>query len=303
MARITRRRALLIAAAACAMPTLGRAAPVAFWRGHALGAHAEIKLVGLTQSEAAPLLARIEAELRRLEAQFSLYRADSALSRLNRDGDLSAPSPEMLELLSLARSVHHRTAGLFDPTVQPLFALHARHFAAGSLPDGAEIAAARALIGLARVEISPVRIALPEPGMALTLNGIAQGFVTDRIAGLLRQEGLRDLLVDIGEIRAMGVRPDGDGWHVGLSDGTWLKLRDHAIASSCLTGTMVNPAAGIGHIFNPLGEDPAARVPASTVNVLHRSAAVADAFSTAAALAEPDAVETWVEDGMKVIWS
>ncbi|MFC2967915.1 FAD:protein FMN transferase [Acidimangrovimonas pyrenivorans] len=304
MARmITRRRALLIAAAACVLPTLGRAAPLARWQGHALGAHAEIKLVGLSAAEAAPLFARIEAELGRLEAEFSLYRSDSALARLNREGRLNAPSPEMLEVLSLAQSVHHRTEGLFDPTVQPLFALHARHFAAGTLPEAGEIAAARALIGLAGVEVSAAEIVFRKPGMALTMNGIAQGFVTDRVAALLQSEGLRDVLVDIGEIRALGLRPDGDGWHVGLSDGSRLKLRACAIASSSLTGTMVNPAAGIGHIFNPLGEGPTARAPALTANVIHRRAAVADAFSTAAVLAGPERVETWAEDEMQVIWS
>ena len=303
MARITRRRALLIAAAACALPKLGRAAPLASWQGHALGAHAEIKLAGLTPAEAAPLFARMEAELDRLEAQFSLYRSDSALARLNRDGRLDAPSPEMLELLALSQSIHRRTGGLFDPTVQPLFAVHARHFAAGSIPDSAEIAAARALIGLDRVEISSACVTFPRSGMALTFNGIAQGFVTDRIAALLRQEGLRDLLVDIGEIRALGTRPDGDGWHVGLSDGTWLALRDHAIASSSLTGTMVNSVAGIGHIFNPTRDSSAIWGPTPTANVVHQLAAVADAFSTAAALAGPEIAKSWVEDGMKVVWS
>ncbi|KFE36562.1 FAD:protein FMN transferase [Thioclava atlantica] len=303
MARITRRRALLIAAAACALPTLGRATPLAHWQGHALGAHAEIKLAGIASAEAAPLFAQIEAELDRLEAQFSLYRANSALARLNRDGRLDAPSPEMLELLSLARSVHHRTGGLFDPTIQPLFALHARRFATGTIADAGEIAAARALVGFDRVEILPARIAFSHAGMALTLNGIAQGFITDRIVELLRREGLRDLLVDIGEIRALGARPGGDGWHVGLSDGSRLNLRNRAIASSSLVGTLVNPAAGIGHIFNPARDTPAIWRSPPTANVVHQRAAVADAFSTAAVLAGPKTIQAWEEDGMKVIWS
>ena len=303
MSGITRRRTLLIAAAACALPTLGHAAPMAYWRGHALGAHAEIRLAGLTPREAAPLFVRIEAELDRLEALFSLYRTDSALVRLNRNGRLAAPPPEMLELLALAKSVHHRTEGLFDPTVQPLFTLHARHAAAASLPTGEEVSAARALIGFARVEVSPAAIAFTRPDMALTLNGIAQGFVTDRIAALLRREGLRDMLVDIGEIRALGARPDGDGWHVGLSDGTRLRLRDRSVASSSLAGTMVNPAAHIGHIFDPRGATPALSGPMKTANVLHRSAAVADAFSTASAIAGAKMAQSWAGPEMAVLWS
>ena len=82
------------------------------------------------------LLRETAAELRRLEAIFTLYRAESELSRLNRDGYLLAPSPEMLAALDLAGRVHVATGGRFDPTVQPLW----RAYAAG---DAQAIAAAR----------------------------------------------------------------------------------------------------------------------------------------------------------------
>ena len=35
--------------------------------------------------------------------------------------------------------------------------------------------------------------------MGLTLNGIAQGYVTDRVVGILRAEGIDTRLVDMGE--------------------------------------------------------------------------------------------------------
>lgn len=301
--RITRRRALFIAAAACALPKLAAAAPVARWQGNALGAHAEIRLAGLTYAEAEPTFARVEAELDRLESLFSLYRADSALMRLNANGRLDAPPPDMLELLSLAGSVHDRTGGLFDPTVQPLFALYATLAIEGRLPSAEELAAAYALVGFDGVAISLDRIALARPGMALTLNGIAQGFVTDRITKLLREAGLRDMLVDIGEIRAIGNRPAAGGWEVRLSDGSRVVLNDRAIASSNRLGTLVNPAAGIGHIFDPRPGEAAPAGPALTVNVQHASAAVADAYATAATLAARDAACGWQANGLTFSWT
>ncbi|GLI92757.1 hypothetical protein LMG27198_17490 [Methylocystis echinoides] len=55
--------------------------------------------------------------------------------------------------------------------------------------------------------------------MALTLNGIAQGYITDRVCDLLRREGVGHTMVDMGELRALDVRPDGSLWRVGLENG------------------------------------------------------------------------------------
>ncbi|MDE3027749.1 MAG: FAD:protein FMN transferase, partial [Paracoccaceae bacterium] len=267
------------------------------------GAHAEIRLAGLTYAEAEPTFSKVEYELDRLENLFSLYRADSTLMRLNAEGRLDAPPPEMLELLSLAGSVHDRTGGLFDPTVQPLFALYADRAVEGRLPTAAELAGAYTLVGFDGVDFSRDHIAFAHPGMALTLNGIAQGFITDRIAALLREAGLRDMLVDIGEIRAIGNRPSGGGWHVTLSDGSRVVLKDRAIASSNRLGTLVNPAAGIGHIFDPRSGAAPVTGPALTVNAQHSSAAVADAYATAATLTAQSTVRDWQTEGLTFSWS
>ena len=72
------------------------------------------------------LAALAMAEIRRLERIFSLYLPDSALSRLNRDAVLKAPPFELLECLSIAGTVHQTSGGRFDPTVQALWAAHAR---------------------------------------------------------------------------------------------------------------------------------------------------------------------------------
>lgn len=276
MTHFNRRRVLFIAAAACAAPRLAAAAPLASWNGLALGAQAEVHLAGLDAAEAAPLFAAIESELARIEALFSLYRADSALSRLNRDGRLAEPPAEMLELLALASAAHQHTGGLFDPTVQPLFAYWAG-VATGNAADTQAQLDAAALVGFGRVAFDMGAVTLGQ-GQALTLNGIAQGYATDRIADLLRAAGMRDVLVNIGEIMALGA-PDAAGWQITLPDGNWLTLRDRAIATSALGGTMIG---GVGHIFRHDGPIPADA--AKAVSVVAEQAAIADALSTAAAV-------------------
>ena len=66
--------------------------------------------------------------------------------------------------------------------------------------------------------VVPGRVAFRRPGMAVTLNGIAQGYITDRVADLLAQNGLEHVLVDLDELRALGPRADGTPWPVGIED-------------------------------------------------------------------------------------
>jgi thiamine biosynthesis lipoprotein len=111
--------------------------------------------------------------------------------RLNADGRLDAPPLDLVRLLELCGQLHRASGGAFDPTVQPLWAVLRRHFEtrAPSLAEGppaAALAEARARLGFPHIDCSSGRIAFARPGMALTLNGIAQGYIADRGAGARR---------------------------------------------------------------------------------------------------------------------
>ncbi|SLN44444.1 Thiamine biosynthesis lipoprotein ApbE precursor [Roseovarius litorisediminis] len=271
--RQTRRRFLTIAAAALALPGAAKAAPLAHWRGWALGAGATITLAGVTGIKARPIFAAMESELERLERIFSLYRPDSALARLNREGKLPAPPAELLEVLSISDAIHRASGGVFDPTVQPLWQ---------ALATGGDIAAARALVGWQNLRFDAEIADFLRPGMALTLNGIAQGYVTDRIAALLKAQGFDNILVDMGEIAGLGQKPDGKFWRAGIAtpDGKIvhrIQLRDRALATSAPLGTVLDRAGTQGHIFDPKG-----RLPRNTlVSVSAPRAVIADGLSTA----------------------
>lgn len=277
---LNRRRFLSFVSAACLVSAAGPAAAFR-WQGVALGAKAQIVL---DHPDAEAISDAARAEIARLEKVFSLYRADSEIMRLNRTGRLDAPSFEMLECLALARRVHSVTDGLFDPTVQPLWRLLAEAQAAGRVPDEAEIAQARALVGFERVGIDSGAVTLA-PGQALTLNGIAQGFIADKVAALMAARGVDDVLIDTGEIVALGAGPTGAGWPVTLQgEATARHWRDRALATSATLGTVMDAAGTQGHILAPTGSDPRA----TQVTVSARDAGLADALSTALCLA-PDA--------------
>lgn len=296
---LTRRRALGLLAAAAGLPLVLRAgratAEVVTWRGRALGAPATLVLHHPDRAAAERLVAGCVAELGRLEGVLSLYRPDSALSELNRTGALAAPPPELVAILADCRRFHAQTAGAFDPTVQPLWRLYARHFAAGGAAEGpppAAVAETLARVDFQAVRASAERIAFARPGMELTLNGVAQGWITDRIADRLRAAGVTSTLIDMGEIRGLGPEP----WRVGVA-GTdrVVTLTDRAIATSSPQGFAFDAGGRFTHIIDPRTGATPARF--ARVTVTAPTAAEADALSTGFALAEtlPDLPEVTVD--------
>lgn len=277
---LTRRRLIAISAVLAAAPAIAHAnAATRLWTGQALGARASIRI---DHPDAEAVIARVMAEIDRLENILSLYRPHSSLSRLNRDGRLDAPPFELLECLSLAGAVFRASDGRFDPTVQPLWALWAEAAASGRRPPPMAVDRARGNVGWGKVGLEADAVTL-RPGMGLTLNGIGQGYVADRVAVLLEAEGLSDILIDTGELRALGGQPGGDDWPVRLETGERLGLRQRALATSAPLGTTFDQGGRDGHIL-----DPATGMPAAAnwraISVSAPSAAIADALATAACL-------------------
>ncbi|MBV1926032.1 MAG: FAD:protein FMN transferase [Rhodobacteraceae bacterium] len=285
----SRRRFLTISAAAAGFASTNAfAGDVQHWRGRALGANASMTLTGITPQHAQIIGQAVEQELTRLEQVFSLYRADSELSQLNRTGRLKQPSPEFLDVLSLSGALHAASDGAFDPTVQPLWV---------ALMQGGNVQAARAAIGWGFVRFDTTEVRLMQPGMALTLNGIAQGYITDQIAALLRRRGLDQVLIDMGEIAAIGGRPDGQAWRAGIAmpDGQivhHVALRDGALATSAPFGTVGPTNKELGHIIDP--RENVASGPQTLVSISAATAAVADGLSTACCLLDQKAARAMV---------
>ena len=297
----TRRRFIAIAAAAAGFPLAAagvraETAPLHRWSGVALGAAAEIVLHGPDAARARRLIARCVAEIDRLEDVFSLYRPASALSRLNRDGRLATPPLELVALLAEARLFSERTEGAFDATVQPLWRAYAAHFAKPGAdargPAEGALAEARALVDWRAVETRPAAIRFARPGMAVTLNGIAQGYITDRVATLLQEAGMGDVLLDIGEVRALGHHPEGRPWRIGLRRAAapetlarTVSLADRAVATSAGIASPFDASGRHHHLFDPATGRPAPG--AGQVSVIAPNATTADALSTALAVSPP----------------
>lgn len=302
---VSRRRMIGITAAAAGLSLLpfGRKAHaeahLVTWQGAALGATASLQIHHHDRAAAERLIERSLAEVRRLERIFSLYREDSALVTLNRQGFLATPPGDLVRLLDQCRQYCTLTSGVFDPTVQVLWSLYREHFSKPDAePDGPERAAldkVRGLVGFSQVSFDQSRILFARRGMGLTLNGIAQGYITDRVVDIFRTGGIERSLVDMGESRTIGRRPDGSPWRIGIADaddpsrtGETLEVADGAVATSGSYGFRFDPQGRFSHLLDPRGR-PSAQ-PHKSTTVITPSATEADALSTAFSLMTQDEI-------------
>jgi thiamine biosynthesis lipoprotein len=264
---VSRRRFLGITAAAAGLPLLpiahGQAAPqLRVWKGTALGCDAVLQIHHPDAETADRLIAESLAEVRRLERIMSIYQPESALSQLNRTGLLEDPPFDLVRVLSEGRRYSLMSDGAFDVTVQPLWDVYAGHFSQpNASPDGPPpeaLAAAVSKVGHDAVDIAPSRLRFAKPGMGVTLNGIGQGYITDRVVELLRREGVAHALVNMGKTRAIGGHPEGGPWSIGLEDprapgsiAERLSLADRSVATAGGYGTLFDAAGRFNHIFEP----------------------------------------------------
>ena len=297
---MTRRRFITFVAAAAGIPLLlkagGAQARPARWDGTALGAPASIQLYHTNEAQAQAAIAAGLGELKRLEAIFSIYLADSSISMLNRDGVLENASPDFIAMLTRALSLAKISDGVYDPTVQPLWQTYFRHFTASN-PDPAgpsqrDIDASLALMDWRAVEIDAARnrVSFARPGMGLTLNSGAQGYITDRVTDVLRAHGFDRMLVDMGEPRALSAKPDGSAWRIAIANPanpgnavTTLEVVDKCVATSGGYGTIFDPAGTFTHIMNTrTGRTAPAML---GVSVVADKGIIADGLSTAMLMA------------------
>ncbi|AWX94280.1 hypothetical protein DPM13_18995 [Paracoccus mutanolyticus] len=126
------------------------------------------------------------------------------------------------------------------------------------------------------------------PGQALTLNGIAQGVITDRITDLLRAGGAEHTLVDMGEFRAIGGRSAQEPWSVRLAGGGHALLTDRALATTEARGFSFDPEGRLPQLIDPATGT--ARADWARVSVIADSAGLADGLSTGLSLAPAAAI-------------
>lgn len=231
-----------------------------------------------------------QAYARMAEAASILTRFDAAspLSRLNREGRLVDPPPQLREVLGHALRFSRITAGAFDATVLPVLAC------VESLPepvvltgaDRSDIAAAKRLVNYRDIVLGERHIALRRAGMAVTLDGIAKGYVVDQGIAALKQAGIEYGLVDAGgDVQAFSGADPNRHWNVGIVNpgnvdevAEVVQLRNGALSTSGNYRIFYSTDRSLFHIIDPAsGYSPQGY---SSVTVMAHKSVVADGMST-----------------------
>jgi thiamine biosynthesis lipoprotein len=224
------------------------------------------------------------ADIRLVESQMSLFDPTSAVSQLNAQGELRDPHPLLVQVLRRAQEVSRKSRGAFDVTVQPLWQAYANAQQLHQLPEAKQIESARSHTGWQHLEVKTDLIRFTRPHMAITLNGIAQGFAADMIRARWQAMGIRHALINTGEWTASGAAQDGQPWRLGIVDPrdearmvNNIALSGKCVATSADNQTYFTPDFKNHHIFDPhTGRSPS---DVAGVTVVANSTALADALT------------------------
>ncbi|MDE6301415.1 MAG: FAD:protein FMN transferase [Muribaculaceae bacterium] len=244
----------------------------------------------------------IFATMERIDNSLSMFNPHSAVSRINR-GESVRPDSDLLCVWRISEAVNKVSCGAFDPTVAPLVDLwgFGRKGRKVPVPDSAEIAATMAGVGMHKwTVLSDSAILRPSDAAALDFSAVAKGYGVDCIAQMLRRNGCKNYMVEVGgEIALAGRNSKGRMWRVqidapidtmpGSVAASIIDTTDCGIATSGNYRNYRSDSAGTqyGHTIDPRTGYPRSKAFRS-VTVIAGNCALADALATAMMASDPD---------------
>ena len=254
-----------------------------------------INLTVMAESRAAgeAAVAATFAELERQIAIFNHRMAHSPVAQLNKGSKLVKPPRELVEVLEMAQSISDLTNGAFDVTVKPLVDLY--QTAQPGLPTEKAIRTALARVDYRKLYVSSETVSLAEPGMAITLDGIAKGYIVDAGVAYLRMLGYENVFLEAGgDLMASGMKEDGSSWHIGVQSPRQtcngllaiFGVKDQAVATSGDYLQHFSRDMRHHHILDPRSGCSAPYLASATV--FAPSCAQADALATALMVMNPE---------------
>ena len=224
-----------------------------------------------------------------LEKLVSVNDNNSEIYALN-NGESPDLSRDTLELTRKALEFAAKTNGAFDPTVYPITAAWGFTTGETRVPDGGEIALLLEKVGYEKVSVSGKKVVL-QGGAELDFGGIAKGYASDKCTEIMRNHGVNSALINLGgNVYALGKRPDGDLWRIGVADPLGESAEDNVgilSVSDCAVVTSGNYQRGFTHNGTAYGHiiDPKTGYPAESdlisVTTISPDGTLCDALSTA----------------------
>ena len=258
------------------------------WTGYVLNNKVSLEIHSQNKKNNYKIIKEVERFIYKADSIFNLQNNKSEIVRLNSEKYIYDPSESLIDVIQKSQAISRKTEGIFDITVQPLWNFYYKHFIIenkNSPPANEDIKKITKMVNWKNVIIKDNKISLLS-NASITLNGIAQGWITDEIKKILQKNGISDTLIDFGETFALGNFEKKRPWNILLQgpDGVEevISLSNKAVATSSGYGTMFEPTAEYNHIFNP--KTGISENKYKAVSIVSDNAWLSDAISTSALL-------------------
>lgn len=233
-------------------------------------------------------------EISRLEKKFNCFDPTSELSYVNAWAHVREVivSPELFEILQLAKALFEKTGGIFDVTVGAAVNLWRSAEKLRSVPDARAIRETVARTSSHFLELDPARnsVRIIRDGLLINLGAIGKGYAVRQAAQLISQYGISSGLVSSGDstVYALGPQPDGRPWQIGIRHPQQaddrlavVELQERALSTSGGPRQRdANVCELYDHIIDPSTCEPA-RTELVSASALTSDPVIADALSTA----------------------
>ena len=262
----------------------------------AMGTFVSMTLLHSSKDQAEDAMGAAFLEIDRLSRTISRFDETTAVAQLNREGFLKDVPPEVAAVVFRALEYYRISNGAFDISVKPVVDLFKEKFSEGQdmPPTEGELRKALTLVNASNIEFEGSYLRFKEPGMGITLDGIAKGYIVDRASQVLAKHQIKNHLINAGgDIRTMGHGRDKKPWTIAVQDPQKKKhypdiihITDGAIATSGNYEIYFDKEKMFHHIVNPgtgLSPDES-----TSVSVLAETAMDADALSTTVFVMDPE---------------
>ncbi len=249
----------------------------------------------------------VVAEMRRVELSLSMFDPQSTISKINRGQSCEVDSM-FAEVFRTAKQVHSLSHGAFDPTVAPLVNLwgFGRKGRNTPTPDSITVAHTLNRVGFDKCRLEGSHLLRENDSTELDFSAIAKGYGVDCVARMLRRNGAKDYMVEIGgEVVAAGLNPRRKPWRIqidapssaapGDSALRVIELTDQAVATSGNYRNYRRTADGstFGHTINPTTGYPVATTTLSAT-IIAPTCILADALATASMALPADSIAAMI---------
>lgn len=239
--------------------------------------------------DAQAALQEAEECIQQVEGLWSVTDEDSEIYQANHSGGQPVTvSEETAEIISFALEMAQRTGGALDPTIYPVLTAWGFTTDSKQVPSQQQIAQLLEQVGYDRIQINGSELTVPD-GMELYLGAVGKGYTADLVTEILRRHGVTSALISLGgNIQAIGSRPDGSDWRLGIR-APWesgnlgvLTVSDAAVVTSGGYENYFDDEQGniYWHILDPSTGYPADSG-LQSVTIVGREGKMCDALSTA----------------------